>query len=212
MKEALKHESRTKDVYASAFTFQVSGKVALLTTCMLWGFKMEKAKFIINTIMTKKDYKKFLYVATFKRNKVVVPIIGLISLMGSIIVSLENGKLNFTELIISWAFLFGLAIAAVIFKVEKKNAQRIKTDKTGAFDSVNTLKFYDDKIVFENKALKSTGELKYDQFYALMESKDYFIFYLTINQASLIRKKDIDDLGEFRDFIVEKFEGKYRRI
>ena len=173
---------------------------------------MEKAKFIINTIMTKKDYKKFLYVATFKRNKVVVPIIGLISLMGSIIVSLENGKLNFTELIISWAFLFGLAIAAVIFKVEKKNAQRIKTDKTGAFDSVNTLKFYDDKIVFENKALKSTGELKYDQFYALMESKDYFIFYLTINQASLIRKKDIDDLGEFRDFIVEKFEGKYRRI
>lgn len=88
--------------------------------------------------------------------------------------------------------------------------QHIKTDKTGAFDSINTLKFYDDKIVIENKALKSTGEIKYSQFYALMESKDYFIFYLTINQASLVRKKDIDDISEFRDFVVEKFVNKYK--
>ena len=29
--------------------------------------------------------------------------------------------------------------------------------------------------------------------FALMESKDYFIFYWTLNQASLIRKKDVDN-------------------
>ena len=64
----------------------------------------------------------------------------------------------------------------------------------------------------ENEALKSKGELKYGQFYALMESKDYFIFYLTANQASLIRKRDIDDLSAFREFIINKFENKYKRI
>ena len=64
----------------------------------------------------------------------------------------------------------------------------------------------------ENEALKSKGELQYHQFYALMESKDYFIFYLTANQASLIRKLDIDDISAFREFIVEKFKNKYKRI
>ena len=65
---------------------------------------------------------------------------------------------------------------------------------------------------FENKELKSTGELKYSQFYALLESKDYFIFYLTVNQASLIRKKDVENLSVFREFLVEKFGEKLKSI
>ena len=173
---------------------------------------MEKAKIIINTTMSKEDYRRFLYIATFKRNKVIIPMLGLISLVGSIIVSLDSGNVNLIKLIISWIILFLLAVVVVLLKVERKNAQRIKTDKTGAFDSINTLKFYDDRIVMENKALKSTGELKYNQFFSLMESKDYFIFYLTINQASLVRKKDIDDINAFKEFIVEKFGSKYKSI
>ncbi len=173
---------------------------------------MEQPKIIINTTMSKEDYRKFLYIATFRRNKLIIPLIGLISLVGSLIVSLDGGNLNFIKLIISWILLFILAIVVVLFKVEMRNAQRIKTDKTGTFDSINTLKFYDDRSVMENKALKSTGELKYNQFYALLESKDYFMFYLTVNQASLIRKKDVDDLNAFKEFIAGKFEGKYKRI
>jgi hypothetical protein len=115
-------------------------------------------------------------------------------------------------LILSWLLLFILAIGIVLFKIERKNSQRIKTDKTGTFDSVNTLKFYDDRIVMENKVLKSTGELKYNQFFAVMESKDYFIFYLTATQASLIRKEDIDNLDDFKKFIVKNCECGYKQI
>lgn len=173
---------------------------------------MEEPKIIINTIMSKEDYRKFLYIATFKRNKFIIPMLGLIALFGSMIISLDNGHLNLTKLIVSWILLFALTIIVVLFKVERKNAQRIKTDKTGAFDSVNTIKFFDDRIVMENEALKSTGELKYNQFFAVMESKDYFIFYLTVNQASLVRKKDIDNLNAFKEFIIGKFKSKYKKI
>ncbi len=173
---------------------------------------MTEPKIVINTIMTKEDYKKFLYIATFKRNKTVIPLLCLISLIGSMIISFDNGHFAMIRLVISWILLFLLAIITVIIKIERKNAQRIKTDKTGTFDSVNTLKFYDDKIVMENKSLNSTGELKYDQFFTVMESKDYFIFYFTLNQASLIRKKDIDNPHEFKKFVVEKFESKYKHI
>jgi hypothetical protein len=178
----------------------------------MWGIRMEQPKIVVNTTMSKEDYRKFLYIATFRRNKAIIPFLVLISLIGSIIISLESGSLNYIKLIISWILLFALAIIVVIFKVEKRNAQRIKTDKTGTFDSINTLKFYDDRLVMENKGLKSSGELKYSQFYALMETKDYFIFYLTMNQASLIRKKDVDDLNTFKEFLVEKFGNKYKSI
>ncbi|WP_238442457.1 YcxB family protein [Desulfofalx alkaliphila] len=173
---------------------------------------MEQPIFIINTSMSKEDYRKFLYIATFRRNKVIIPLLLLVSLLGGIIISLDSGGFSFTRLIISWILLFALAIALVIFKVERKNAQRIKTDKTGTFDSINTLKFYEDRIVMENKELKSKGEIKYSQFFALMESKDYFIFYLTATQASLVRKRDVDNLNAFREFILEKFKGRYKKI
>ena len=170
---------------------------------------MEQPKMVINTIMTKEDYRKFLYIATFRRNKFIIPFIGLISLIGSIIVSLDS--YSFIKLVASWIFLFALAIGIVLFKVERKNAQRIKTDKTGTFDSINTLKFYDDRIIMENEALKSKGELKYGQFYALMESKDYFIFYLTANQASLIRKEILMILILLGNLLLT-IENKYKRI
>lgn len=173
---------------------------------------MEEPIFIINTTMTKEDYRKFLYIATFCKNKLIMPILLLISLLGSVVVSYGNGDFSWSRLITSWIFLFVLAIIVVIFKVERKNKQRVKTDKTGTFDSINTLKFYDDKIIMENKSLKSTGELKYKQFFTVMESKDYFIFYLTANQASLIRKKDLDNLQEFKEFIASKFAGNYKQI
>lgn len=172
---------------------------------------MEEPGFIINTVMSKEDYRKFLYIATFKRNKWTIPMIALIALLGSMMVSL-GGPFNYLEFILYWILFFALAIIAVILKIERKNAQRIKTDKTGSFGSVNTLKFYDDKIVIENEALKSKGELRYDQFFMVMESKDYFIFYLTANQASFIRKKDLENPDAFRKFIVGKFQGKYKNI
>lgn len=173
---------------------------------------MEEPKIVINTTMSKEDYRKFLYIATFKRRKLTIPLLALISLLASLMISFESANINLAKFIISWIALFTLAVAVVVFKVERRNVQRIKTDKTGAFDSINTLKFYEDRIVFENKELKSTGELKYSQFYALLESKDYFIFYLTVNQASFVRKKDLDNISVFKEFLVEKFGEKFKRI
>lgn len=173
---------------------------------------MGDIKFLIKTTMTKEDYKRFLYLATFKKNKAIFPVIGLIALAGSLIISLDSQPFNWVKFIIGWALFFLLAIVIIVLKVEMKKAKRIKTDQTGTFDSIYSLKFYDDRLVMENEELKSKGELSYSQFFCLMESKDYFIFYYSANQASLIRKKDIEDLNKFKEFILEKFAGSYRSI
>lgn len=173
---------------------------------------MSKPIFLIKTIMEKEDYKKFLYMATFRKNKFVIPLVLLISLIGSLIVNLDNDYFNLFTLVINWAFMFALAIGVLCFKVERKNKQRLSTDKTGTFGSETFLKFYNDKVVIENKSLNSTGELQYEQFFQLLESKDYFIFYLNIDQASLVRKKDIENIKEFKNFIIQKFENRYKSI
>ncbi|WP_242823551.1 YcxB family protein [Thermoclostridium stercorarium] len=108
-------------------------------------------------------------------------------------------------------FLYAVAVLTVVLKVERVNAKRVKTDKTGTFDNVNTLKFYVDRIVFENDALRSKGELKYNQFYAVLESKDCFILYLTANQATLIRKKDVENLNLFKDFLLKNSRKYIKR-
>ncbi|NLY43455.1 MAG: YcxB family protein [Clostridiaceae bacterium] len=162
--------------------------------------------------MSEEDYRRFLYISVFKKNKFTLPFLVLISLIGSVLITLSDGIISMMRFIIGWILLFVIAIIVTVFKIERKKAQRIKTDKTGTFHGINTLKFYDDRIVMENKSLKSTGELRYDQFFTVAESKDYFIFYLTAHQASLIRKKDVGNLKEFKEFIVKKFGGRYKRL
>ena len=173
---------------------------------------MEVPEIIINTTMTKDDYRKFLYIAAFRRNKTVIPLILLIAIIGGLVIGFENDRLIMSRFVIGTVFLCVLSVAYISLRIEWKSAKRVKTDKTGTFDTANTLKFYDDRIVMENDSIKSTAELKYDQFYTVLESNDYFIFYFTINQASLIRKKDMDNPDAFRDFIANKFNGKFRQI
>ena len=173
---------------------------------------MDQPIIVIDTTMTKEDYKKFLYIATFRRNKLVIPLLCSIAFIASLVLGFNNGTFSVKLFIISWIFLFALSIAVVLFKVERKNAQRVKTDKTGTFDSINTLKFYEDRIVMENQSLKSTGELRFEQFFSILECKDYFIFYWTVNQASLIRKRDVQHLEEFKTFLQNHFQDKYQLI
>lgn len=173
---------------------------------------MDQIIYTIRTTMEKEDYRKFLYWATFYKNKKVIPMIACLAFVCSLIVNWNLYYVSWGKVTLYWAFFFALANAVICLKVKRRYKLRVTTDKTGAFGSLNELKFYSDKVVIDNDSLKSTGQLKYSQIYSVFESKDYFIFYITANQASLIRKKDIDFLESFRMFIKETFGNKYKRI
>lgn len=86
---------------------------------------MTEPKIVINTIMTKEDYKKFLYISTFKKNKTVVLFLCLVSLIGSMIIGFEDGHFSVLRFIISWILLFLMAIIIVTLKIERRSAQRV---------------------------------------------------------------------------------------
>ena len=175
---------------------------------------MEQAKFLITTIMEKEDYRKFLYIATFLRKKSVIPMIIAMCLLGSLCVNAVWENITPGGFIIVFFIMLAFVMGVTCFRLEKKNKQRIKTDKTGTFGAESILKFYDEYMEMETPVLHSHAELRYEQFYGVMESKDFFIFYITMNQASLIRKKDVNakEAAAFRDFLQGVFGEKYRKL
>lgn len=108
---------------------------------------MDEIKFEIRTTMEKEDYRKFLYLATFLKNKFVIPIIALISFVGGLMLNWDSEDLDWTLILLYWLGFFIIAVSVICFKLERRNKQRIKTDKTGAFGSENVLKFYEDKVI-----------------------------------------------------------------
>lgn len=173
---------------------------------------MEEAEIIVNTSMSREDYEKFLFISTFRKNKFTIPIIIVISLISGLYIGYNGGIFSPVIFLLGWISILIFTILVLVLKIKRRTAQRFKTDKTGSFDSLNVLKFYGDRIVMESEDRKSRGELGYDQFHGLMETRDFFIFYLTGNQASLIKKEDLEDLDEFRNFISGKFKGNYRAL
>ena len=174
----------------------------------------ENKLFTVKTSMKKEDYHKFLYIATFLRSKIIIPFILLISALMAAFLAYSENQFSTTEFIISWIVLIIVAILTIIFKVERKNNQRIKTDKTGVFNSQEILDFYEDFLIIKSTVFEGESKIKYSQFYQVLESKNYFITYFNMNQASIIRKKDMDnETIERLRFLYQNIMGKkYKRI
>ena len=122
----------------------------------------ENLLFTVETTMDTKDYRKFLYIATFLRSKVIIPFILAIAALMAWLLTFSEGYFNVTKFIIYWLFLAIIAFLTVIFKVERKNKQRIKTDRTGAFGAKETLEFYESFVVIKSTAFE--GKLRLNIF------------------------------------------------
>ncbi len=74
--------------------------------------------------------------------------------------------------------------------------------------------FYEDFLIVKNTAIEGQSKIRYNQLYQVLESKDYFINYFNMNQASLIRKKDMDDevIEKLKNLYQKEMGNKYRRI
>ena len=63
-----------------------------------------------------------------------------------------------------------------------------------------------------NETVKSNFNIDYDKVYGVRENRDYLIFYLSVKQAALIRKKDISDNGDLILFLKDVFDKRYSKI
>lgn len=169
-------------------------------------------KFEITTTLENKDYRKFLYTTTFLRNKWTVPLMALIACVCAAVFAWMEGGMPFPRFALIWFFLWAFSLFTVSFKVEQKYKKRVETDRAGTFNTTTVLKFYEDGLHIEVEAMRSSGNLKYDQIYRVYESKSFWMLYLNASQATLIRKCDVEDEMALTAFLKARFETRYKKI
>ena len=175
---------------------------------------MESLKFTITTKMEKEDLKKFMYIVTFFRKKSMIPMLVTISLLGSLWVNYAWGNVTTLGFFIVTMIMLIFIVGVICFKIERRVKQRIKTDNTGTLGSESVLRFYEEHLEMESESFRSHSELRYDQFYELMETKDFYMFYISVSQAYMVRKKDIkaDECSAFCEFMRYVYGAKYKRL
>lgn len=176
----------------------------------------ETPVFTIETYMTQEDYRKFLYLSTFRRSPTTLLLVLAVAVFGAIASTYGRNlgsPLLFAALV---PVFFGLAVGAVCLQVEHKNKKHLKFADPEVFTQKTVLHFYEEAVALDlpyaKRREKELNTKPYADFFLLMESKDYFFFFASKHLCSLLRKQDIPALEAFSTFIRPKFEGKYRKI
>lgn len=171
-----------------------------------------KKEFIVQNKLDEKDFKTFMYISTFFKSmkKLIITAI-LFAAFVYLAIKDEPGNMaiNFTKY---YLILLVFFVIALIAHIEMRYRTRIRTDKSGMFEENPELIFTDKCLKVKSEAFKSEGEITYEMFYKLIETKDYFYFYFNEHQATIVNKKLIDDYDNFRIFIHSKFKKNYKYI
>ncbi|NGT49229.1 hypothetical protein DDA98_06620 [Clostridium perfringens] len=172
----------------------------------------DKKLFTIKTSINKKDYSRFLYIATFLRKKFTIPAIIVITALMAGFVSYNNRIFELKSFLIYWLILLIITLFAIVVKIEFQSRER--ADKAGVLKSIETLEFFDDILVIKSTAFKGKSKIKYYKFYEIIETKNYFIIYFNRRQASIIRKIDLEDslVDELRNLLTGKIGNKYKKL
>lgn len=167
----------------------------------------------VTTQMERKDYRRFLYLATFCRNHLVIPLLFIVAAIGALAVAYQEGGVKWSGFITAFGVYCVLCFGAVALLVEFRNRQHAKGNTLG-FGQKQVYEFYEDRLVTYTPEDPERAALLYGQMYRVLESRRYLIFYCMANLAFLLRREDLSDAEwEQLTALLRQAMGKrYRRV
>lgn len=170
--------------------------------------------FDINTVMEISDNRNFLYIRTFKQNSSIFMAMSILAVVGGLFLAFGLRQFYPLGILRSIVTAFAIIWCIILVKIELRHRKRVKEEKTGMLGSKINMKFYEDHMVMTSNISRGESKLYYTDFYGLIETRSYYIFYYSRSQATMLKKKDIDEVErkEFHSFTMSKFEGMYRRL
>lgn len=167
--------------------------------------------FTVRSAMSKKDWRKFLFTATFRRNPKVLLSIDAVALLAAFLLSWDSVTgFSLMRLALFFVFFFLAAAAAVACMTEKANLRRM--GKNQHFGEETVFQFYEDKLGIRAPGVRQQSRLAYDQFDACLESRDFFVFYVTPEEGIALCKRDAEDPDGLREFIKARFGARYGKL
>ena len=168
--------------------------------------------FSVKSIMTKKDWRKFITVAVLRRNPKVMLIINAMALGGAFMLSWDSVTgFDFVKMCKLFTVMWFAAVSAILWVSFRANMKRIDQDKR-AFTEPGTFNFYEEKMGIKAPTVKMQTKVPYTSFCACLESRDFIIFYVTPEEGIALCKRDVEDIDGLRAFLKEKFGERFGKM
>ena len=170
--------------------------------------------FTVETTMEKNDYHKFLYISTLLKSKIMILFFLFLTAFLSGEIAYNESTFDSKVFFVFWIILIMVLIVVIIFKIEVKFRQIMKTDKTGIFNLPEILDFYTDFLIVKSKVFEGEIKVKYTQIYKVFETNNYFITYFNATQATLIRKKDMKSevIDQLKSLYKKNLVNTYKKV
>ncbi|PAB61156.1 YcxB family protein [Anaeromicrobium sediminis] len=167
--------------------------------------------FSVETTIEKRDYRKCMYSYAFILTKFKLYLI-IAPILASVVINyiLETDSIKY--FIFNVIVVFILIVIAVSLKLEYQINRLIKTDKF--WNATRKLDFYKDYLIKSISVIEGYSKIKYEQYYKVIEMKEYFLCFYNIQLVLIIRKKDMESetCDKLRDIFKEEMGKKYRKI
>ena len=164
----------------------------------------------IQTQMNEQDYKNFMTFHMFHKGKVIWIYTAFLSIVAAAACTYFTQIKTVPFFLFCWALMIATIIITLRVKIHLLIKKRLKTDRANLIRSEVIFYFRDEDFVTENQGITSTATLTYDKIYQVIETKDFYALYLNVNQATLISKRNVENVDEFGAFLQERTRGIYK--
>ena len=164
----------------------------------------------IQTQMNEQDYKNFMTFHMFHKGKVIWIYTAFLSIVAAAACTYFTQIKTVPFFLFCWALMIATIIITLRVKIHLLIKKRLKTDCANLIRSEVIFYFRDEDFVMENQGITSTATLTYDKIYQVIETKDFYALYLNVNQATLISKRNVENVDEFGAFLQERTRGIYK--
>lgn len=177
---------------------------------------MEKERFSISSQLTKKDFRRMMYLAVFGRDIRIPVIVAVLSAIGGGVITLVADKPSWGMFFLFWFIMFLLCVGVVNALFEKKNQQILHAERYTKKKELGpkvTVSFFEEQLEVRADKGETKQAFRYDELEFLLENPQYLIVYLTPNEAFIVRMRDLPQeksLAKFHRFVEEKMGKKYR--
>ncbi|MFA9466338.1 MAG: YcxB family protein [Velocimicrobium sp.] len=162
--------------------------------------------------MEKDDYKKFLYITTFRKSyQTIVSLLLFASIATALFCRLLNQSAPFTIFIIFILILL-ILLSFLLFKLDRQVNTLFSINKKTSFEKKQTITLYDTYLTASNRMSQGETKTDYCNIHELYETSEYLIFYFNKSLASPVRKKDIptEQYQLIISFLKSKLEHRYK--
>lgn len=171
----------------------------------------EPTLFQFTSHMEAADYKKYLYLTTFRKLNQLILSLTLLSIVGTFFICFLLHITSPVKIVWILLFIVLLFVSFLFLKLERQVKQLFPRDSVTSVKKDQVITIYDSFLTASNRMSEGVTKTKYSDFYEIYETTEYLILYFDKNLSSLIKKQDIptDQYNDLILFLQSKLTNRY---